>query len=111
MSGPTITVSGPSGGPTINVTTPTDSVPPINVTGGRGRAGVDGSSAASASGEQATPAQVWIMDHDLGSYPAGIRFTSLDGETEYEPEEVQYTTLNRILALWPEAIAGKWFVS
>lgn len=64
-----------------------------------------------ASGIQSTPVSVWIMDHNLGYEPAAVVFRTLDGETELEPEEIQYVNDNRILALWPESIAGTWRVS
>lgn len=64
-----------------------------------------------ASGTQATPVYVWIMPHNLGYHPAAVRFTTMDEETELEPEEITYADNNRILATWPTPTAGKWMVS
>lgn len=64
-----------------------------------------------SSGTQSTPSTIWIMNHNLGFNPAGFRFTTLDGLDELEPESITYVTVNRTLASWPTAIAGKWVVS
>lgn len=67
--------------------------------------------ATSASGEQATESLTWIMNHNLHFYPAALRFFSEDGLDELEPESVTYATLDRIIATWPEVVAGTWMVS
>jgi len=69
-----------------------------------------GLSDPAASGTQATPAIVWIMDHNLGYNPAGFQFRDEDGN-EIEPQSITYVNLNRSLATWPVAIAGDWNVS
>ena len=64
-----------------------------------------------ATGEQTTPLQIFIIDHNLGFYPAGIRFYTLDDVDELEPEDIVYVDENRILAIWPEPTVAKWFIS
>lgn len=78
--------------------------------GPRGFPGPEGAS-DSATGAQLTPALIWIMQHDLEFFPAGIKFHSLDGEIELEPQILTYVNNNRILATWPEPTAGTWMIS
>lgn len=65
----------------------------------------------SASGAVLTPAYVWVMDHNLHFFPAAVKCWELDTNEELEPEEIQYINNNRVLALWPVPIAGRWRVS
>lgn len=78
--------------------------------GPMGPAGKSGNAASSASGEQTTPSPLWIIDHNLGVYPTKVLFFSIDGNDELEPEELTYVNENRILASWPEPIAGTWLI-
>lgn len=64
-----------------------------------------------ATGTIVTPVAVWVMQHNLGFNPAGFRFTTLDGLEELEPADIQYITLDRALAVWPDPIAGIWIAS
>lgn len=76
-----------------------------------GPTGPAGGNAASASGIQEVPLEIHILEHNLGFYPAGVKFTSLDDENELEPEDIIYSNPNVILAIWPEPTAAKWMIS
>jgi len=75
-----------------------------------GPPGPTGPPGASAVGSVPTPTLIWVMDHGLAFYPAGVKCFDLDGE-EIEPEELTYVSANLVLAAWPEAIAGSWMIS
>lgn len=86
----------------------------IVAAGPQGVAGIQGPpgpSGGSATGVQDTETLVWIINHNKDFYPAAVKFFSEDGSYELEPESITYVNTNRILATWPEPIAGTWMVS
>lgn len=82
--------------------------------GPRGVTGPPGADASDsfATGEDATPTSaVQIINHNRGFYPAAVRFETLDGLDELEPESITYVNENRIIATWPEPTANRWMIS
>ncbi|WP_372663579.1 hypothetical protein [Amycolatopsis kentuckyensis] len=60
---------------------------------------------------QDTPATVWIVQHNLGRYPAAVSAFSADFSTQWDGFAVQHVTSNLLYITADVAIAGKALVS
>lgn len=63
---------------------------------------------SSASGTVSSPMLVWVASHNLHFKPSGMRFTSLDGLTELEPDNITHINDDVVSVEWLTARTGMW---
>lgn len=73
--------------------------------GPQGDPGPPGASGQAYHHEQSTPSDTWVIVHNLGFRPAGLRVFD-SGGNEWEPQDITHNSVNQITLTFRDAFGG-----